>query len=114
MASFASKTATSAGKWLSHPPKSVPTKLFNSVKLLVSLVQEYFRGTYKEIPWPTIAATTAALIYVVSPIDLVPDFIPVMGWVDEGAIVGLVLGAIAHDLSLYCEARGWDPADYGL
>jgi len=110
----AREAASSAEQWLGHGGKAAPTKLFNAVTLFVSLVQEYFRGTYREIPWPTIAAITAALIYVVSPIDLVPDFIPVIGWVDDAAVVALVLKAIAYDLRLYCQARGWDAADYGL
>jgi len=110
----ARETASSAEQWLGQAGQSAPTKLFNTVKLLVSLVQEYVRGTYREIPWPTIVAITAALIYVVSPIDLVPDFIPVIGWVDDAAVVALVVKAIAYDLRLYCQARGWDPADYGI
>lgn len=34
-----------------------------------------------------------AAIYVVSPIDLIPDFIPILGWVDDG---GVIVGTIAY------------------
>jgi len=33
----------------------------------------------------------AALLYLISPIDAVPDFIPVVGWLDDAAVAGLVL-----------------------
>lgn len=34
----------------------------------------------------------AALLYLLSPIDAVPDFIPFAGWIDDAAVAGLVLG----------------------
>ena len=36
-------------------------------------------------------ATIAAVLYVISPIDLVPDFIPFLGWLDDGLIAILLL-----------------------
>ena len=36
-------------------------------------------------------ATVLAVLYVVSPIDLVSDFIPILGWLDDGLIAYLLL-----------------------
>lgn len=36
-------------------------------------------------------ATIAAVLYVISPIDLVPDFIPILGWLDDGLVAILLL-----------------------
>ena len=38
---------------------------------------------YKKIPFGTIAAVVASLLYFVSPIDVIPDFIPVIGYIDD-------------------------------
>lgn len=36
-------------------------------------------------------AIVLAMLYVISPIDLVPDFIPVLGWLDDGLVAWLLL-----------------------
>jgi uncharacterized membrane protein YkvA (DUF1232 family) len=41
--------------------------------------------------WTEVAMVAGALLYLISPIDAIPDFIPVVGWMDDMAIAGLVL-----------------------
>jgi len=76
-------------------------KFAHNIKLLFSLIKDYANGKYREIPWTTIAAIIGALLYIFSPIDLVPDFIPVLGLVDDAAVLGLCLKGIGHDLKKY-------------
>ncbi len=38
-------------------------------------------------------STVLAVLYVISPIDLVSDFIPILGWLDDGVIAYLLLQA---------------------
>jgi uncharacterized membrane protein YkvA (DUF1232 family) len=76
-------------------------KFANNIKLLFSFVKDYASGKYKEVPWTTIAAIIGSLIYVFSPIDLIPDFIPVLGLTDDAAVLGLCLAGIASDLKKY-------------
>ena len=76
-------------------------KFVQNIKLLFSIIKDYANGTYREIPWTTIAAIIASLLYVFSPIDLVPDFIPVFGLMDDAAVLGLCLTGIGRDLKKY-------------
>ena len=40
------------------------------------------------------AGTVALVLYLVSPIDLIPDFIPVLGWIDDLVIVPMLVSWI--------------------
>jgi len=70
-------------------------------KLLFSLIQDYWNGDYREISWSSIAAVVAALIYVLSPVDLMPDVIPVIGLVDDAMVIAVCLNLIESDLHAY-------------
>lgn len=76
-------------------------KLLDDVKTLFSMIKDYWNGDYREVPWTTIAAAAAALAYVLSPIDLIPDFIPVVGLIDDALVVTLCIKAIQTDLESY-------------
>ena len=76
-------------------------KFAQNIKLLFSVIKDYANGTYEEIPWTSIAAIIGTLLYIFSPIDLIPDFIPVLGLVDDAAVLGLCLKAIGQDLQKY-------------
>ena len=49
------------------------------VPIMVSLIRSYVKKEYIDVPIGTIIAILSALIYFVSPIDIVPDSIPVLG-----------------------------------
>lgn len=71
------------------------------VKLLISIVKDYYNGSYREIPYWAITAIVFALLYVLNPIDLIPDFIPVVGYVDDAAVVALCLLMVEQELHKY-------------
>lgn len=77
---------------------------WDTIGTLISLVQDYTTGRYREVPWRTIAAIVAALAYVLCPIDMIPDFIPFAGLVDDAAVLTLLVSAIHFDLETY---RQW-------
>ena len=77
--------------------------LFGEFKILISLINDYIKGNYREIPYFSIAAAVAALLYVLSPIDLIPDTIPGIGYVDDALVVSMCLMMIEQDLHNYEE-----------
>ena len=88
-------------------------KLFKRVKVLArylndlceifELLRDRVTGRYKEIPWRTIAALTGALIYALSPIDLLLDFIPGIGFFDDALVIGIAIKLAQPDLEKYRE-----------
>ena len=78
-------------------------KQFDNFQLMWSLLQDYWAGNYKAIPWKLIAATGFAVTYLVSPLDIIPDFLPVMGFVDDATVFALVVSSFQSELTAYKE-----------
>ena len=74
---------------------------WGDIKLMLALLTDYGKGEYREIPWKSIASITGAVIYFVLPIDSLPDFIPVAGYLDDAVILKLVVDMFAEDLKQY-------------
>jgi len=79
-------------------------KLFIELMTLGMLLRDYVYGRYTEVPWWLIASVVFAILYVLSPLDLVPDCIPVIGQLDDVAVVLLCLKSMTTELEKY---RRW-------
>jgi Protein of unknown function (DUF1232) len=53
-------------------------------------------------------------IYLAMPIDLIPDFVPVLGYADDAIIVVLVLRSVCHRVCLEELRAAWPGTDYGF
>lgn len=69
--------------------------------LLMSLVKDYYQGNYRDVPYKTLSAAVVGLLYVINPIDIIPDFIPFIGQVDDALVLGFCLKLIEKDLLTY-------------
>lgn len=77
------------------------SEVFYQLKLLLSLVKDYISGEYRDIPYGSIIAAIGGILYFLSPIDFIPDFIPGIGLIDDVFVIGLVLKQIQDDLHKY-------------
>jgi len=82
---------------------NVIKKFVEDLKLLIRLVRAWAKGSYKDVPITTIILAVAAIIYFVSPVDFIPDWIPVFGYTDDAAVVAFVIYSIKGDLDKFKE-----------
>ena len=76
-------------------------KYLADIKLYFKMLGDVFTGKYKKVPVGTIAAIVGTLLYVLSPIDFIPDFIPVVGYLDDAAMLALCLNFTRFDVEEY-------------
>jgi uncharacterized membrane protein YkvA (DUF1232 family) len=76
-------------------------RLLEDAKLLLSLVRDYWNKEYRAVPYWVIGAAVFALLYVLAPIDLIPDPIPVLGYLDDAAVVSACLAMVRQELAKY-------------
>jgi uncharacterized membrane protein YkvA (DUF1232 family) len=84
-------------------------RFIEDAKLLIALVKDYWSRKYREIPYGTVAAIVFTLIYVFNPLDLVPDVLPIIGEVDDAAVVAACLMLVERDLYKYREWKQNQP-----
>lgn len=80
-------------------------QLFDIMLTVVRLVRSYASGEYRQISNKTIISGLAVLLYVLSPIDLVPDFIPVLGFLDDLSLISWFVSNFQNEINRF---REWE------
>jgi uncharacterized membrane protein YkvA (DUF1232 family) len=109
--------AEAAGKFVAKPPwyaRRAPGHFRSKLRLLWMVLRDYANGTYRKVPWKAVAALAAAVVYVLSPVDLVPDFLVPLGLGDDVVALALTWGLVKRELREYCAWKGLSPAHFGL
>ena len=81
----------------------------DDLETLRRMVKAWATGAYREMPWRVITMGTAALIYFVNPFDSIPDMIPLLGFLDDAAMISFVVASIKGELTRFLqweESRG--------
>ena len=77
--------------------------LARDIPVMVNMVKDYIGGYYKRVPKKTIVALSASLIYLVAPCDIIPNYVPGVGYLDDAAVVSYVLNSVKDDVDEYKE-----------
>ena len=80
-------------------------RVWDDLMTFLRLIKAWASGKYREAPWKSIALVIGAVLYFVSPIDAIPDFIPLIGFMDDAFIIGFVMRAIRKDVRAF---REWE------
>jgi uncharacterized membrane protein YkvA (DUF1232 family) len=81
------------------------TAVRHELRSLFRMVKGWASGRYRQVPWKTVVLSTGAILYFLDPIDIVPDVIPMLGFIDDIAVLRWVIGGIQADLSKF---RDWE------
>jgi uncharacterized membrane protein YkvA (DUF1232 family) len=82
---------------------------------LCRLVAAWSSGEYRALPWKSLVLALAGILYFLNPLDISPDVIPGIGFLDDAGMLALVVNSIRHDLKRYLqwEAAGRPPSRAG-
>ena len=78
-------------------------RLLACCRLLFPLIKDYWRGRYRKVSSVSIIAFFITLFYIICPIDLLSDFVPGIGQIDDAVVFALFLYLVEKDLTKYYE-----------
>ena len=70
---------------------------------LVRMAREAVAGRYRALPKRSLVAIIAGLLYFLDPLDLIPDFIPLVGFADDAAVLLWVASRLRKDLDAFLQ-----------
>lgn len=81
------------------------TSFVYQVQVLVKMLRAHFKGEYNAFSTSTVLMLVFGLVYFITPIDLIPDFIPGLGLTDDISIVYMIFKSVADDIANF---RYWE------
>ncbi len=73
------------------------------LKLFIRMVKYHFNGKYGSFSTKTILLIIASLIYFITPTDLIPDFIPALGFTDDISVIYFIYKSVQKDIDKFIE-----------
>jgi uncharacterized membrane protein YkvA (DUF1232 family) len=98
--------------WRNAPDERTARDSLRLLPDVVRLVGRLARDT--TVPGRARVLLVVLLAYLLSPIDLVPDFIPVVGYADDAIVIALVLRWVVHSAGREAIERHWTGTAQGL
>jgi uncharacterized membrane protein YkvA (DUF1232 family) len=86
---------------------TIAHEAWETLQTLFRLIRSSVSGEYTGLPTTTVVAAVAVIIYFLSPIDLIPDFIPVLGLLDDVALVAWFSTTIKAEMDKFA---AWEKA----
>ncbi|MFL6590557.1 MAG: YkvA family protein [Chthoniobacterales bacterium] len=74
---------------------------------MIRVIRAHERKEYRDVSAQNLLTIIAAIIYFVSPFDVIPDYIPILGHIDDAVVVSLALRSVRGDLEAF---MAWETA----
>ena len=74
---------------------------------MIRLIRAYHRAEYRDLTEENLRTVLAAIIYFVSPFDVIPDYVPIIGHIDDAVVISLALRSVRADLDTF---MAWETA----
>ncbi|WP_210432962.1 YkvA family protein [Carboxydothermus ferrireducens] len=76
-------------------------EIWDKLTSMIGLFKDWINGNYNDVSTATILAIIIGLIYFVSPVDTLLDFIPLAGYVDDAFVLGLIFNQVKSEIEKY-------------
>ena len=86
---------------INHIPRGPFAETWPYLMAMIRLIRAYHQGEYRDISSPNLLTIVAAIIYFVSPDDVIPDSVPIFGHIDDAMVVRLALKSVGADLDSF-------------
>jgi uncharacterized membrane protein YkvA (DUF1232 family) len=80
--------------------------VWNDLQVLLRLLRAWANRSYTRVPWGALVMGLAAVLYLLNPLDLAPDFIPLVGYLDDATVIAFVVRSIQKELDRFREWEG--------
>lgn len=80
-------------------------RVWDDLMTFLRLIKAWATGKYRQMPWKSMAMVIGAVLYFVSPIDAIPDFIPIIGFMDDAFVIAWTMRTIRKDVRAF---REWE------
>ncbi|MBQ8161476.1 MAG: DUF1232 domain-containing protein [Clostridia bacterium] len=81
--------------------KGLPGDMIKDAPLMVAMIRDYVTGAYKNVSVKVVASMVAALVYLLKGKDIIPDSIPIVGRLDDIAVIAFAIKFCEKELNEY-------------
>ena len=80
--------------------------LRRQIDLAFTLLRDHRAEGCPQIPYDTVAIVASALLYFAEPVDIIPDFLPTVGHLDDAAVMAMAFRLARKGIRRYCAFKG--------